>query len=313
MLEIAFVLAPRQNLFFAELQRALAAEIERHGARASLHVGAYPPPREGLVYAIMPPHEYFTLMDGRVGPPVEVHERTIFISAEQPDTPFFSANLHFAQFPGALFDINRLAVRAYAERGIEAHHLQLGYTEAWDFLPEAAGTAARDIDVLFMGAASERRLRHLASYTHTLSRRSCRWVISDNSRPNWEASESFLGDEKWDLLGRSKVLINLHQGETPYFEWLRIVQAMANGCAVVTEASLDSDPLVAGEHMLVGRPESLGHLAEHLLIDDHRRWQVQTAAYDHLRERLPMAPSVGELVAAARELDARPVPSPTSS
>jgi hypothetical protein len=315
VLEVAFVLAPRQNLFYVELQRALADELERQGVRATLHVGAFPPPRKGLVYVLMPPHEYFKLMDGRVGPPPEVYERTIFISGEQPTTEFFDHNLDYARVAGAMFDINRLAVRAYADHGIAAHHLQLGWTPSWDFLPErGGGPVERDIDVLFMGANSERRLRFLARYARTLRHRTCRFVISDNSRPNWAPSGTYLSDEdKWDLLGRSKVMINLHQGDTPYFEWLRVVQAMANGCVVVSEPSLDDQPLVPGTHMQVGRPDSLGFLAERLLDDSHARWTMQSAAYDVLHDELPLSRSVAELARAAHEVDERPVPSSGSA
>jgi hypothetical protein len=315
MLEVAFVMAPRQNLFFVELQRALADELERQGLRATLHEGAFPSPRKGLVYALMPPHEYFTLMDGRIGPPPDVWARTICIGAEQPTTEFFDRNLDYAHKAGAMFDINRLAVRAYAEHGVQARHLQLGWTPMWDHMPERRGVEAeRDIDVLFLGASSERRLRWLASYGRTLRHRTCRFVISDNSRPNWAPSGSFFSEQdKWNLLGRSKVMINLHQGETPYFEWLRVVQAMANGCVVVTEPSLDSEPLVPGVHMQVGRPEALGHLTERLL-DDGNAWRaMQTAAYDELHDRVSLAASTAELARAAHELDERPVPSEGSA
>jgi Glycosyl transferase family 2 len=311
VLEAAFVVAPRQNLFFVELQQALAGELERQGIRASVHTGAFPPPHPDLVYVVMPPHEYFTLMHGRVGPPADVFARTVFICAEQPTTSFFEWNLEYAPRAGALFDINRLAVRAYGAEGFHAEHLQLGYTAAWDHRDDAA---ERDIDVLFMGASSPRRLRHLASYSQTLRHRRCHFVISDNSRPNFAASGSYVADaEKWDLLARSKVLINLHQEETPYFEWLRVVQAVASGCAVVSETSLDVEPLRVGDHMLMGRAEALGFLAELLLIDDVRREDTARGAYAFLREQLPMAHSVGRLAEAVRTLAERPLPEPRSA
>ncbi|MBE2317422.1 glycosyltransferase family 2 protein [Solirubrobacter sp. CPCC 204708] len=306
MLEVAFVLAPRQNHFFAELQDALRYEIEAAGVATSLHWGDFPAPRPGLVYAVIPPHEYFTLMHGRIGPADEVLARTMYICGEQPNTPFFDWNVHFAPRAGRVFDINRLGVRAFGEHGIEAEHLQLGHTGAWDRL---SPDVERDIDVLFMGAESQKRLVHLAQAARPLRDRRCRFVLSDNSRPNFKASETYVAeDEKWNLLNRSKVLINIHQGDTPYFEWLRIVQAMANGCVVVTESSVDYEPLVPGEHFLSGAPETLGHLAEHLLLNGHRRWEIQTAAYETLRDQLPMRAAADKLIAAARELDERPLP-----
>lgn len=303
--ELAFVLAPQQNHFFVELVAALRDELDSLGMAASVHEGAFPPPRPGLVYALVPPHEYFTLMDGRFGPPPEVLDRTIYVCAEQPDTSFFNENLYLAPHAGAVFDINGVAVREFERHGIRAEHLPLGWTPNWDRMAERE----RDIDVLFMGCASDRRLELLGRYAPQLRHRRCHYVISDNSRPNWQPSASFVtDDEKWDLLGRSKVLLNVHQGEVPYFEWLRVVQAMANGCAVVSEHSVDVAPLEPGTHFLSGAPESLGLLAEGLLIDDLRRHALATSAYRELRERLPLRTSAERLAEAVRRLAERPLP-----
>ncbi len=305
-MEIAFVQAPRQNHFFLELVGALRDELEGLGAKTSLHWANFPPPREDLVYALVPPHEYFTLMHGRVGPDDAVFKRTIFICAEQPGSSWFEWNAELASRAGALFDINPLAVREYRERGTAAEHLQLGWTSAWDRL---ASDRERDIDVLFMGAATKRRLEYLSQYAGTLWHRNCHFLLSDNSRPNWAASGTYAADDdKWDLLNRSKVLINLHQDDIPYFEWLRIVQAIANGCVVVSEHSLDSAPLRPGEHYLAGRPESLGLLADMLLDDGPRWWEMQKAAHSFLRAELTLGPAVVRLAEAAGRLTANPVP-----
>ncbi len=299
--ELAFVLAPRQNLFFHELVQALANEAAGQDVRASVHIGNFPPPRPDLVYVMVPPHEYFTIMHGRHGPLPEVLKRTIFICAEQPNTPFFDSNVELAPRGGAVFDINRYAVRAFAEHGIEAQHLQLGWTQAWDHLAERE----RDIDVLFMGTLTERRARLLGSYGRTFSRYRVELVLSDNSRPNWAPSGSYRDAEaKWDLLGRAKILINLHQEANPYFEWLRVVQAISTGAVVVSEHSVDFAPLVPGEDLMMGEPESLDLLVELLLEDGDRRWKMQTAAYRKVREELRLAPAVTRLIAAASELAA---------
>ena len=297
--ELAFVLAPRQNLFFVELVDALRAEAEAAGTATSLHVGNFPPPRPDLVYVLTPPHEYFTLLHGRHGPLPEVLKRTIFICAEQPDTPFFDSNLHLAPMGGAVFDINRFSVRAFAREGIAAQHLQLGWTQGWDHLSERE----RDIDVLFLGSHTERRARVIGSFARTLSRYRTELVFSDNARPNWAASESYRTDAaKWDLISRAKILLNVHQENNPYFEWLRVVQAMSSGAVVVSEHAADFAPLVAGEHLMMGDADSLGLLCDLLLRDDDRRWRMQTAAYRTVRDELPLAPAVGRLIAAADAL-----------
>ncbi len=297
--ELAFVMAPRQNLFFSELVAALRLELEALGARTSLHVGNFPAPREDRVYVLVPPHEYFTLMHGRIGPPPETLKRTIFITAEQPETSFFDANVALAHRGGALFDINRLAIQAYAREGLQAHHLQLGWTQPWDHLSQRE----RDIDILFMGCVSDRRAKAIAHYARTFSRRRVHLVLSDNSRPNWTSSQSFRADEeKWDLLGRSKILVNLHQDKYPYFEWLRVVQAMSSGAVVVSEHSVDFDPLEPGRHLLFGDANSLHLLAEMLLADGERWWKMQTAAYEIVRERLRLRHSIRRLLTVSAQI-----------
>jgi hypothetical protein len=307
--ELAFVMAPRQNLFFGELVAALRNEAEMLGAHTSMHVGNFPPPRPGLVYVLVPPHEYFTLMHGRIGPPPQALRRTIFVSAEQPGTPFFDTNVALAPRGGAVFDINKFAVDALARHGIDAHHLQLGWTPQWDHLAERE----RDIDILFMGCVSDRRMQALARYARTFSRRRVELVLSDNSRPNWAPSQSFHADKsKWDLLGRAKILINIHQDEYPYFEWLRVVQAISNGAVVVSEHSVDFAPLEPGRHLLFGEAGSLHLLAEMLLDDDERRWKMQTTAYELVRDHLPLRTGVEKLLAAAaRVADTEALPERT--
>ncbi len=202
---------------------------------------------------------------------------------------------------GAVFDINRFAIRAFQRAGIAAHHLQLGWSPLWDHLRERE----RDIDVLFMGCITDRRARALAHYARTFSRRRIELLLSDNSRPNWSQSQSFRTDErKWDLLGRAKVLINIHQDEAPYFEWLRIVQAISNGAVVVSEHSVDHAPLVPGKHLLMGDWQSLHLLTEMLLEDGDRWWRMQTAAYELARHELTLSPGVRALISAAARIAA---------
>jgi hypothetical protein len=297
--ELAFVLAPGQNLFFAELVDALRDELERANVRSSLHVGNFPEPRPDRVYVLTPPHEYFTLLYGRHGPLPEVLARTIFICAEQPNTPFFDNNLHLAPRGGAVFDINRFGVRAFMREGIVANHLQLGWTPSWDHLSEGE----RDIDVLFLGSHTERRARVIGTAARTFSRFRTEFVFSDNAKPNWAASESYHDEtNKWDLISRAKIVLNVHQEDNPYFEWLRIVQAIINGAVVVSEHSVDYAPLVAGRDLLLGDSSSLGTLCALLLEDDDRRWRMQTAASRTVREQLPLSEGAARLARAASAL-----------
>lgn len=313
--EFSFALARGQNQFFVELAEALAYELNQLGVKASLDVGEVPLPRTGLVHVFLPPHEYVSL--SRYRPPAPHLKRSIVISGEQPDSHFFDANVPIARDAGAVFDINPRSVRAYASEGIDASLLELGHTRLWDRLrPDVGGAAevdsadgrARDIDILFLGRVTPRRERALASYADIFERFRCHLWLSDNSRPNVASGATFVaGDDKRELLARSKVLLNIHGEDEPYFEWLRIAEAICAGCAVVSEHSSDFAPLQWGQHLLTGELGSLGLFCAQLVEDDAGRERMRTEAYELLVRERPMSKAARQLVAAGLAADRSPV------
>ena len=296
--KLVFALARGQNVFFRELAEALAFELERLGARAEISQSGLPEQRAGLVTVLMPPHEFVALSGVR--PHFRTLRRCILISAEQPSSGFFASNLELARDAGGVLDINRRAVRAYRDAGIAAEHLQLGHSAAWD----RRGSAERDIDVLFMGRATDRRERALASYADALERFNCQFVLSDNARASAREDANFIaGEKKLNLLARTKVLLNLHGENEPYFEWLRVCEAMSAGCAIVTEHSTDLDPLRPGEDIVVGRLEALGLLAAWIAEDDEERRRVVQSADSRLQGQASLAEAAKILLANAERVD----------
>jgi len=316
--ELAFTLADGQNHFFLELAEALAYELQALGASAHLTVGEFPIPREGLVHVFLPPHEYVALAAHR--PPAEVLRRSILISAEQPQSTFFPANVSLARDAGGVFDINPRSVRAYRSERIEASLLELGHTRLWDRFegarPEQKDEASdpledvreRDIDILFLGRLTPRRASALAVYAGVFERFRCHLGLSDNSRPNVTSGAAFVvGEDKRDLLARAKVLLNVHADDEPYFEWLRMAEVICAGCAVVTEHSSDVAPLQWGRHILTGRLGSLGLLCAWLVDDDARRERMRRGAYELLLRQRPLSNAARQLLEVAREVNAAPL------
>jgi hypothetical protein len=307
--EIGFVVAPRQNLFWLEIIDAIREELDAAGVPTSVSSDGFPPPRADLVYALVPPHEWFALevVSGRrSAPSPEVLRRTLFLCGEQPGPSHFDDNVALAREAGAVFDLNRGAVREYERRGIAAAHFQLGYTPHWNRCADDDGD--RDVDVLFLGTHGPRRSKFISAYADSIWRRDCRIIFSD-SGPHWDPSGGYLAaDDKWRMLGRAKTLLNVHRGELPYFEWARAVQALMNRCVLVTEESMDYAPLEPGEHFVVGRAESLALLAEGLLEDDDRRRALQRRAFEFVRDSLPLSEAVAEFAAAAENVARVPVP-----
>ena len=301
--EIVFALAKGQNAFFRELAEALVFELGKLGASARIAVGEFPEQRQGEVTVLLPPHEYAAL--SQVRPTPEMLRRCILISAEQPSSEFFGWNVSLGRDAGAVLDINRRAVRCYGEEGIAAEHLPLGYCEAWDRRDDVG---ERDIDILFIGRATPRREKALAHYADTLERFNCHLLLSDDSTPNSGDGIDFVsGEAKLRLLSRSKVLLNVHGEDEPYFEWLRVAEAMSCGCAIVTEHSTDLEPLRVGEEIVAGRLESLGLLAAWLVDDEARRAEIVARADARLRDEASLAAGAARLLATAQRTEAIPV------
>lgn len=316
--EFSFTLARGQNQFFVELADALAYELRALGAVVRVTIGEIPLAREGLVHVFLPPHEYVSL--SRYRPPAPLLARSIVISAEQPGSHFFSANVPLVRDAGAVFDINERSVRAYRSEGIEATLLELGHTKLWDRFegshPPSGGDgpgldaaqSERDIDILFLGRLTPRRELALASCARVFERFRCHLGLSDNSRPNVTSGPTFVsGNHKRDLLARAKVLLNVHGEDEPYFEWLRVAEAICAGCAVVSERSSDLAPLQSGRHVLTGEVGSLGLICALLVENVPLREQMRTDAYELLVRERPLANGARHLLEAGCEVDAAPI------
>lgn len=303
--ELVFNFAPGQNQFFVELAEALAFELAQLHVPARIAIGEYPEPRAGRVYVLLPPHEYLALSGFR--PSAQILGRCIGISAEQPSSGFFPANLDLARDLGAVFDINVRAIRAYLRAGVAASHLQLGYCSQWDRFDDHA---TRDIDIIFMGRSTTRRDRALASYAWLFERFRCHLQLSDGTRPSLATATDFVaGDAKRDLLARAKVLLTIHGEDEPYFEWLRAVEAICAGCLVVTEHASDTAPLRSGEEIVTGGIDRLGALCAWAVDDERSRERIRRAAYDLLRTERRLGQAAAELARAAQRIVLAPLPS----
>lgn len=232
----------RGNVFMTELGGLIADSLSELGREVSLSTEGLPRAAAGHVNLVVAPHEYFTLLPG-----CSQYERlegaaaSVSVTTEQPGTTWFDTSARFAQLGPLALDINERGAAELRRRGIRAAHLPLGYHSSLDRW-QGSETAERPRDVLFLGARTPRREAFLGRAAHLLWDYSCELRLFDYERPVTGAASGFVaGSEKYDLLGRSKVLLNIHRDELSYFEWVRVLEAMANGCVVISETSTDLD------------------------------------------------------------------------
>jgi GT2 family glycosyltransferase len=302
---VCFVSASGQNVFFGELLDALRRALEGIGVATQTAVDHFPALTGNTVYVFVP-HEYVALTMSSAHPSVAQRRRTIALATEQPGTEWFNRVADAAGQCALTIDINRLGVAALRARGVEARYLRLGYVPEWDHWH--GSSVERPIDVTFMGGHTTRRGIALARMAPFLSSRRSALHLVESTAPHTEASAAFIaGERKWRALARSKLTVNVHRSELGYFEWQRAVEAIANGCVLVSEHSVGFEPLVPGEHFISASYDSLPQVVETLLIDAEQLERIRRAAYDALRTEWRLADSITVLRdAAIRVLAAAP-------
>ncbi|MDA8061739.1 MAG: glycosyltransferase [Actinomycetota bacterium] len=294
----------RGNIFMLEIAELLAAAISDLGFETVLPTEGLPEDRAGVVNLVVAPHEFFTLHPEST--PAELlaaAAASTCVGVEQPGTYWFDLTVHFASVGRSALDISHFAVEESILRGLDAEHLQLGWHPSWDHFGGDV-EASRSRDLLFLGSMTDRRAQFLGDAAPLLWDLRADLRLFEYPRPMSQPRGRFLaGAAKRDLLADSRVLLNVHRNEVPYFEWVRALEAVCNGCLLVTESSSDYGPLEAGKHLVATPLETLGALAASLVLDESLRREIVTEAYDFVRRELALteliAPICEKLAAEA--------------
>jgi len=299
-MRFCFVSTRRGSHFMTELLAAIATACADAGHSVELVFDAFPPLRDECTYVAIP-HEFHAHGDPAGFPDAHQRARTIALCTENPGTPWFDATLDLVtEFPAAV-SINRSSAAALERRGVHCSHIQLGYVPAWDTWGRDEHMP-RPIDVLYLGAADPRRDPLLPGLHRELQARECQFLVPPLEVRTAPRPDFLTGDDKYHRLRSSRVLLNLHRTTSRACEWMRFLEAICNGCVVVSEPSLDSEPLIPGEHFLTADVEDIAGVIDELLDDPARLRQLQTQAYDFVRRDLSMRPAAERLAELAAEL-----------
>jgi hypothetical protein len=292
------------NAFMTDIATWIVEAAAERGRDAELVDDGSLPDDVATTNLVVAPHELYALSeagDRRIHAAASI---SVPVCTEQPGTTWFDIGAEVARHSPLALDINRHGVDALAARGIAATHLRLGGVPSIDH--RRSTSEDRPIDVLFLGGRTPHRAERLAALGPLLWDRAADLRLFSFSRPVRGGVDGLVfGDDKYDLLARSRILVNVHRDDAGagYFEWARMVEAMANGCAVVTEPSTAAEPLVAGEHF-VATDDLVGAVAG-LLGDPARCAELGSRAAAAVLDEHPLAASLGPaLVDAERALAA---------
>ncbi len=290
-MHFCFVSTRRGSYFMTELLSAISSAIAAAGHTSELVFDAFPERPDEYVYVAIP-HEFHAWGDPNGFPDARQRAKTIALCTENPGTTWFDTTYKLLPEFAVAVSINRSSAAELRRSGIRCEHIQLGYAAAWDIWHRDE-RVARPIDVLYLGAADPRRHPILAAFGRELSSRHCQLLIPPLEPRTGPRPDFLKGNDKYERLRSSKVLLNLHRTTSVALEWMRFLEAICNGCVVVSEPCRDNEPLVPGVHFLSASADDIAGAIGGVLDEPERLRRIRNQAYDFVREELPMDPCRG--------------------
>lgn len=299
MRSLEVFVAPDGNAFMRDIASWIVEAATQTGREAVLVDNGSPPTDPGQINLVVAPHEFYVLSEFDDATLHEAMHLSVPVCTEQPGTPWFDITAIAASQAPLVLDINQFGVDALRARGLDARRLRLGGVPSM-----AAPAVDRDVDVVFLGGKTERRSARLGAMAQTLWNRECDLRLFTFRRPVQPGVPGLVfGDDKYRLLARSKILLNLHRDDRRpgYFEWARMVEAMANGCCIVTEPVSGFEPFVSGEHFVA--TEHLEETIAELLDNPMEMERIGNAARHAALQLHPLRDTVAPLLVELDRLD----------
>lgn len=279
-------------------------------------------PSASAIYFIIGPHEFFYLK-GAKDPMDFSFERLIILNSEQLNSQWFATLMPILEKVQFVLDINLQSAASLVKLGVNARFLPLGYV-AENMLFQAISPdqgefkykldvatpsddpnakyffVKRNIGLLWIGSNSQRRHefwqenKNLFESINAIVRLVSYKGLFNKTHPNAIDPKTFL-----QLSHHSKILLNIHRFEAPYFEWQRLIHyGFMQGCCVVTETSSRLPGLTPGVHYFEDEIQNLPTLINWLINDPQGQQKLETvrnAGYQVVMTQFQLSRSLTEL------------------
>jgi glycosyltransferase involved in cell wall biosynthesis len=241
-------------------------------------------PKPGLMQVVVAPHEFFNLF---LEPGLNSKEKikdfvkaVYLLNTEQPNTPWFEMTCKHVDVAKGVLDLTEHAALEYRKRGVFTVHAPLGYASCFDAGIDPHNLPDRTFDLLFLGSNSPKRELFLSQNAALFNRYQSNIVIARQEKPRFLQTKGFFAEYQRNHLLRScKILVNVHANHNTYFEWLRVIMAIANGCLVISETSDYIEPLINGKHLIVTELDDIAAQCEYYLEHELERLAMVNEAY----------------------------------
>jgi len=125
-----------------------------------------------------------------------------------------------------VWDYSQKNVDKLKELGVKnIHHVPIGYVPELSYFERGYN---RDIDILFYGSVNERRAKIIEK-------------LKEVPNLNFQIVHHVYGEERDNLISRSKLVINLHNHDTEILEMVRVSHLIQNRIPVLCERNANTE------------------------------------------------------------------------
>ena len=276
------------NFFFGEIAQYLRTYLVDMGFETTCDSDL---PRSSTAednIIVVAPHEFCVHGPGKTWSEKRLAQ-TIYLNTEQWHTTWFSLAYGFMMLSNKAIDINPASASGLQALGLRTAFVAIVPKTGSPFslkntpisevfakaryvheLTYPEGLAERPYDVLFVGASNARREAALASLAMVLADHVAFVHCPRFSGPVRPGDPDMMSTSDIVQLARnSKVLLNIHQGESRYFEWHRLfLFGILEGCVVLTEPCIPNPFVEPGRDFVEC---TLNEMPQRL------RWLLETA------------------------------------
>jgi hypothetical protein len=279
------------NHFMIEIAEIFHEGFKNNGVQSQIKINQLPStyPEPGLIQVVIAPHEFFNLfLEPRLQPGEKVKDflKAVYVlSAEQPLTHWFEMACQRAASSKGVLDITEHTALEYRKRGVFTVHAPLGYASCFEAGIDPHNPPDRTFDLLFLGSISPKRELFLSQNAALFNHYKSNIVITRLEKPKFSHTKGFFANHDRNRLLRScKILVNVHANDNTYFEWLRVIMAIANGCLVISETSDYVEPLINGKHLVLTELDDIAAQCEYYLEHESERLKIVNQAYEFVTQ-----------------------------
>ncbi len=283
---------PQSHIVFHEFQSMIVAAFRLIGIAAETAQDRF----EGSpdLRILIAPHDFFYL-EPRIDPTQIDLGACVLFNTEQIPSYWFGRCYKFLRSAAGVVDINLQSAVFLAQLGITSRFLPLGKTAGHPLFQEMLPIAreyklwagcdsdggidtklplnSRHIDILWIGSNAKRRQAFWEGAKPVFDQHAS-FIRLVNVRGALKADhpDSISGLAYAALARQSKILLNVHHFDTPYFEWQRLMHfGFFQGACVVTETVSQIPGMVAGQHYLQTSIAQIPEYVDWLLRDTQGR------------------------------------------